>query len=153
MTLKGLRTNYIEPYILRNGEICNDCYNFTSLNSGYVTFNVTGFSNYTIQDVDLTNPKFNIFPENKTFEYKIDNIEIDFNVSDNFAINNCLVNDTRLSMNNSGVLKNNTVLDVGKYVLNVTINDTSGNKNSLVYQLNVKDTLGQIGRASCRERV
>lgn len=33
--------------ILKNGEVCLDCFNFTSL-SGNVTFNVTSWSNYTI---------------------------------------------------------------------------------------------------------
>jgi hypothetical protein len=34
---------------MKDGVVCSDCYNFTSLNAGNVTFNVTSWSTYSIQ--------------------------------------------------------------------------------------------------------
>src|SRR3989344_3077093 len=55
ITLYGLQTNFVNPKIMRDGAVCNatngGCYNLTSLNAGTIVFNVTGFSNYSIQDV------------------------------------------------------------------------------------------------------
>jgi hypothetical protein len=50
------------PTILKNGVPCgSECYNFTSLNAGTVTFNVTSWSNYSIGELsqDLTPPNIN----------------------------------------------------------------------------------------------
>ncbi len=49
ITLTGLRTDFVNPKIYRDGAECTDCYNFTSLNAGTVKFNVSGWSNYSIQ--------------------------------------------------------------------------------------------------------
>ncbi len=52
VTLYDVPTNYITPVILKDNSICNDCYNFTSLNAGNVTFNVTSWSSYQIAERD-----------------------------------------------------------------------------------------------------
>lgn len=49
IVLKGIRTNFVNPVIMKDdNQICTDCYNFTSLNAGTVSFNVTSWSNYSI---------------------------------------------------------------------------------------------------------
>jgi hypothetical protein len=49
------------PVILRNGVKCNDtttprCHNFTSLSASTVIFNVSGWSNYSLGEADLSPP-------------------------------------------------------------------------------------------------
>ena len=52
---------FSNPVILRNGEECDDdttpsCHNFTALNLATVKFNVSGWSNYSIGEGDVTAP-------------------------------------------------------------------------------------------------
>src|SRR3989344_4587904 len=50
ITFEGLPTNLVNPVMLRNGLSCpaNICTNLTSLNAGTVVFNVTGWTDYSI---------------------------------------------------------------------------------------------------------
>jgi len=41
---------YANPAVFRDGSQCMDCYNFTALDANTVVFNVTGWSNYTIEN-------------------------------------------------------------------------------------------------------
>ncbi len=50
ITFYNMPGNFRYPKVYRDNAICNDCYNFTSLNAGTVIFNISGFSNYSIQD-------------------------------------------------------------------------------------------------------
>jgi hypothetical protein len=52
LTLYNVPTNFVNPAIYKNNIPCLDCYNFTPLDSSTVKFNVTSFSNYTVQDYD-----------------------------------------------------------------------------------------------------
>jgi len=58
VTLRGVNTAFFIPGIFKDGAVCTDCYNFTSLNAGNVTFNVTSWSNYSIVETlsDSTPP-------------------------------------------------------------------------------------------------
>ncbi|MBI2632276.1 right-handed parallel beta-helix repeat-containing protein [Candidatus Pacearchaeota archaeon] len=64
ITFYSLRKDFINPRIIRAGETCISsmgCYNFTSLNAGTVSFNVTGFSNYSVSEtpaINFTTPTF-----------------------------------------------------------------------------------------------
>ena len=53
ITLYNLPTNFINPVILRNGNLCtaDACINFTDLNAGNVSFSVTGWSSYSIGEM------------------------------------------------------------------------------------------------------
>jgi hypothetical protein len=51
VSLYNLPTTMTSPRIMKEGTVCTDCYNFTNLNAGNVTFNVTSWSNYSIQDI------------------------------------------------------------------------------------------------------
>ncbi len=48
ITLFNLPQNLANPKIFKDNSICTDCYNFTSLNAGNVTFNVSSWSEYSI---------------------------------------------------------------------------------------------------------
>src|SRR3989338_2493381 len=57
ITLYGLKTDIAIPSILKDGVACTQamgCYNFTVLTAGTVSFNVTGWSNYSIADTPGT---------------------------------------------------------------------------------------------------
>lgn len=58
ITLYGIRTNFVNPTIFRNGVNCpsNICVNFTSLNAGTVKFSVTEEGNYSIVSADAIPP-------------------------------------------------------------------------------------------------
>ncbi|MEK6933565.1 MAG: LamG-like jellyroll fold domain-containing protein, partial [Nanoarchaeota archaeon] len=58
ITLYGIKRDLINPRIIRAGETCTQamgCYNFTALTAGTVSFNVTGWSNYSIGDLPVIN--------------------------------------------------------------------------------------------------
>lgn len=58
VTLYGIGDRgYSQPAILKDGEVCTDCYNFTALDAATVIFNVTGFSTYTIGETPVTTEK------------------------------------------------------------------------------------------------
>jgi hypothetical protein len=54
ITLYNVPTNFVNPVILRDGVQCpvGVCYNFTSLTDQNVSFNVTGWSSYSIGEAD-----------------------------------------------------------------------------------------------------
>lgn len=114
ITLSGLRTNLLNPKIVRDGvSICNStttpsCYNFTSLNAGTVKFNVSAWSNYSIQDVDQTAPNLTILgPQNATITNQT-SINFTANVSDNVGLANATLN-----IYNQTGLYNQTVVFLG----------------------------------------
>ena len=67
VTLLGLRTDYTNPKIYRDGvNVCNSttspaCFNFTSLNAGTVVFNVSSWSNYSIGEGSSPDTTYPIF--------------------------------------------------------------------------------------------
>jgi len=65
---------------------------------------------------------------------------VDFNATDDVAIDSWWVNDTtNFAISNSGYLTNATSLSVQLYNLNISVNDTSGNTASQVIWVNVTD--------------
>ena len=124
VTLYNISTNYSDPVILRDYKyICNSttyppCYNFTSLNSGNVIFNVSSWSNYSIQErpPDLY-PEFSnseqyppnnspyVFNQNYFFSIKINNTngtaggEFD---GVNYTLTNSSYNNFTMVINNLG---------------------------------------------------
>ena len=56
VTLFGIRTDFANPIIYRDAGNCGEslgCYNFTSLNAGTVSFNVSDWGNYSVRE-DVT---------------------------------------------------------------------------------------------------
>ena len=63
-------------------------------------------------------PYFTGIPANASLEFAIDPLFVDFNASDDIAVDSWSVNDTvNFKINDSGILENNTVLAVGKLLL------------------------------------
>jgi hypothetical protein len=85
ITLRGLSTTFNNPQILKDGVICTDCYNFTSLNAGTVIFNVSSWSNYTIAG-NITSLVTLLSPNNAT--YSSSNKTFSINVTDQINLAN-----------------------------------------------------------------
>jgi subtilisin family serine protease len=126
-----------------NGLITNNSILSLKLYSLNVSCNDTnGNSNYTIFNVtvqDMTFPYFSSV-SNQTSEYGID---FSYQVTglDNYQIANYSINDSNnFKINNSGYLQNNTLLNLGVYMLNISINDTNGNRNNTIISVTVQDT-------------
>lgn len=118
ITLYNLATDYIDPVIYKDEtRVCNQdtspaCINFTSLNAGTVTFNVSYMSNYSIIDLpcaDLT--------DNTTYTYKITKI------------------------NETYYINANTTLCQNTYTLNVSQNMTAIQMNSSSIRLDCNDSI------------
>ena len=142
VTLYGLATDYSNPIILKDEVECSDCHNFTSLNAGTVKFNVTSWSNYSIGErtdtEDITAPTFTDLV-NVTIAQG-STLGVDLNATDETEFDCFSVNDTiNFAINCSGYLENNTILVLGLYNLNITINDSSGNNASEIIWVNVTD--------------
>ncbi len=97
---------------------------------------------FTVEYPDNTKPYFTYIPGNATSEYLTENLAVDFNATDETSFDCFEVNDsTNFNINCSGWLRNDTTLSVGTYKLNITINDSSNNINSTIYQVDVDDTI------------
>ncbi len=119
-------------------------YNITAIypsNTNYSGSSETWYVNVT-STADTTPPYFTAIPANASLNY-LQALDVDFNASDETAFGFYSVNDTRFTINSSGGLKNNTILGVALYLINITINDSSNNLNSTIYQVNVSKIASQ----------
>jgi parallel beta-helix repeat protein len=120
--------------ILRDGAVCDDsiCTNLTEIELGNYTFSVTGWSNYSIQE--MAGPAIHLFPiANSTAYFR----EVVFNVSDDSNISSCYVNvSTNIALyvvNQSAInissnnTKNITDLGIGEHIVSVFCDDQFGN--------------------------
>ncbi|MBT4174320.1 hypothetical protein HOC80_03940 [archaeon] len=88
--------------------------------------------------VDTDTPAFSSIA-NQTFN-DADGLVYDIDATDNGKIDSFAVNDTtNFKINTAGVLENNTLLTVGFYWLNITVNDSVGHQNSTIITANVTD--------------
>ena len=102
----------------------------------YTTISQTWFVNVT-EAPDLTPPYFaDNTPQDQNITYNAA-LGYDINATDVIEFDCFAVNDTRFKINCSGYLENNTVLGVGLYNLNITINDSVNNLNSTLMWVNV----------------
>ena len=91
--------------------------------------------------LDTILPYFTGIPTNVTIEYVIESLDADFNATDTVRLGTYFIDDTaNFTINNSGSLTNNTLLALGTYTVNVSVNDSSGNVNSSIYGVTVQDT-------------
>ena len=149
-------TVQIGPTLLGNGAISHEVadVNISSLVDGQ--YNISVFcmnsSNATDNDTlatkvfnkDATAPVITA-PANATLEYKSASLDVIFSASDSSSLDAWTVSDTtNFSINSTGGLTNATVLGVGIYVFNIGVNDTSGNSDSVIYQVNVSDTTAPV---------
>jgi hypothetical protein len=86
---------------------------------------------------DSTPPYFTIIPSPTTIIYG-QGFGVGFTGADDVAFDSYSINWTNsFSINQSGWLQNTTQLAAGTYLVNITINDTSGNINSTIYSVTV----------------
>lgn len=104
--------------------------------------------NYSITPthVDLIAPTFTTIPNNATLEYKTDSLGISFGAEDETKFDSYYLGNwtDTFEINSTGYLSNKTSLDLGTYVINVSINDTTGNTNMTWYQVDVTDTTAPV---------
>lgn len=87
--------------------------------------------------INITNPVFTHIPTNTTVTY-IQPTSADFNATDETGSVFFYVNDTtNFQIDSSGLLTNKTVLNVGIYDLNVSINNSFGSSNYTIYRVTV----------------
>ncbi len=119
--------------------------NVTNLVVGYYTINVSvndtsGNLNSTLYGVTVygTIVPSLVAPANSILEYSVDSLVAQFNATDLSGIDTFFIDDTtNFTINSSGFLINATNLAIGFYYLNVSVNDTLGNINSTIYQIEV----------------
>jgi len=109
---------------------------YTCDEAGNCAFNST---NQTMSILLDNNPPIITSPANSTLEYLIDSLEVDFDADE--TIDTWFIDDeTNFSINSTGFLTNVTILEIGTYLINVSANDTIGNLNYTIYQVDVEDT-------------
>jgi flagellar biosynthesis regulator FlbT len=104
----------------------------------YSSFNRSFFVNVTlsITEPDTTTPYFSDIPTNKSINYQQTFTGIQFNGTDETAVNNYSIADTsNFTINSTGFLNNISNLAADTYIINVTVNDTSNNTNSTLWQI------------------
>ncbi len=84
---------------------------------------------------DTTPPYFTLIPNSTNITYG-QGFGVDFDATDETSFGSYSINWTNyFSINQSGYLKNTTQLAAGIYNIKVSINDSSGNTNSTIYQV------------------
>ncbi len=155
VTLFNLPTSLNNPAIVRNSiarcitSSNPKCSNFTSLNAGTVTFNVSSWSNYSIEEDDLTSPNIQFTsPTETNGSYLVrSNIVINITSSDTNLLNISikLFNSTHNQINfsnstSSPLFANYTGLSDGTYHFNATAFDTFDNQNTTERRTVIIDT-------------
>jgi len=92
---------------------------------------------------DSTAPYFTGIPDNISQAY-LTELGTNFNATDETALDTFVVNDSRFAINSSGWLSNATIFGVGEYTINITINDTSNNLNSTLFNYSVTQIISSV---------
>ena len=94
--------------------------------------------------LDTTKPYFTYIPPTTEITYG-SSVGVDFNATDETAFKGYYDNSTKFSINSSGYLINSTTLRAGQYLINITINDTSDNINSTIYNVTINKVVTSLG--------
>jgi hypothetical protein len=108
--------------------------NVDGISAGYhdfwmVIYHVSGHTTTThsyVTVTDLTPPEWSSAPTDEQIEYG-EAFYQNYIASDPSGIDSWWVNSTDFSISGTGVMINNTVLDIGEYSLRISCNDTFGN--------------------------
>jgi len=148
LTKDGVQINYTSDNILNSQTFSTaGSYNFTATYTGNT--NYTGDVEEWFVDVqvgpDEIPPYFTDIPDNKAIAFGAEFID-DFNATDDIELDSFVVNQTDLFTigQSTGIIQNISSLQAGIYNINVTINDTSNNVNSTIYQLTVNQGSGSV---------
>jgi hypothetical protein len=108
-----------------------------NINSTVFKLNVTLF-------VDIIPPTFTTIPANATITYGNAWSGVQFVGTDETSFGTYSANDTRFLINSTGFLNWTGQLAVGVYYLNISINDSSANRNSTTYSLTINQATPTI---------
>jgi len=125
----------------------NDGNNQNIIRNNYNALTAEMIFNASVTEVseDTESPKFTLVPNNESIPYGYWS-GVDFDASDDLSFDSYSVNDSRFTINSSGFLNTSYRLNVANFLLNISINDSSGNLNSTLYNLTVTKgvLIGQI---------
>lgn len=94
---------------------------------------------------DTADPYFTFIPANASLTYS-ELLLVNFTADDDVGIANFTINWTDyFSINNTGTLINSSILPVGIYEINVSINDTSGKTNQTSYRVTINQNGDDCG--------
>lgn len=141
-------TNCDSDFVLtRNGTVIANnsvqslaagAYNFSVQRND--TGNYTNFFDeviYIVTAVDTEAPVFTFIPDDLTIDF-LDNFSVNFTATDDVGVDTFVINWTiYFQINATGTLNNSQVVPAGFFIINVTVNDTSGNINSTLWNLTV----------------
>lgn len=116
-------------------KVINITINDTSNNVNSMLFYIT-INDYPAGG-DTTPPTFTTIPDNATITYGTLWNGVDFEATDETSFDSYSVNDSRFTINSTGYLNSTSLLAAMVYVLNITINDSSGNQNYTFYNLTI----------------
>jgi len=124
--------------------------NLTDLGLGILYLNISAndtsgninSTEITVTTADTISPSFNQTPQNQSLELG-SALFLDVNASDTDAVDDYFISDTANFTidSTSGVLKNNTLLTIGPYVITISVNDSSNNVNSSAITVTVTDSV------------
>ena len=97
----------------------------------------SGSQTYYVTVADILQPYFTAIPSNESIIYGQNWSGADFNATDSNGFDSYSVADSRFTINSSGFLDDAAILNASEYLINITINDTSGNYNSAIFNLTV----------------
>ena len=131
---------------LRIGFITDSNYFYTPLviqNITLESWNTTGETPPT----DTTSPYFTTIPTNATLTYGEDWAGVYFNATDETEFGTYYLGNWTdyFEINSTGFLINTTSLSAGEYIINVSINDSSGNVNMTWYNLTINKYSTALG--------
>ena len=114
------------------------CYNVTGIESDLYDNKTYWQTNDSAEcsPPDLIPPKFTSIPSPLTLNYG-QSISTDFDAVDETLFDAYAVNDTNLTISEIGILSNASIINVGIYSLNITINDTAGNTNGTLFSITI----------------
>ncbi|MFH2028271.1 MAG: hypothetical protein ABIJ08_03995 [Nanoarchaeota archaeon] len=141
ITLNNTESKVITWYVNATGTInsTHEFYVYANRTDDLQVGNITDTWNVTIREAvtDISGPSFNL--TNQTIEY-LYALGYNINATDDTAVYCFSVNDTKFTINCSGYLTNNTLLNVSIYWLNITANDTLGYETTKIMWVNVTNT-------------
>ncbi len=145
ITLYNFSTTLTKLSIYRDGVLCPAavCQNLTWMQNGNITFNVTGWSNYSIFSTDPLPPLVTLNLPNNVFNTSQQNLTFNFTATDETSLNvscDLFVNST-LSVTNGTVLNNTltniqtTNLGQGNHSWYIRCFDSGNNTNTTAVRL------------------
>jgi len=137
------RDLYTDEYSYTNSSMTEGSHNVTYFcNDTSGNLNITDAVYFEISIVDATPPYFITIPADDSIVYGTSWNGVYFNATDEKGFDTYVVNDTtNFQINSTGFLNWTGQLAVGDYYVNVTINDTSNNLNSTIYNLNITQAI------------